>query len=149
MAAKTFNCRVVTPARELLSGAVTYASIPAHDGLMGVLPQHAPIVTRLGIGELKLAFPDTEEARGGDRLYFVAEGFAKMAGDELIILAEEAVPAEQLSESEAQAELAEAEARQAPADTSDATAVAEQIRRDREAARVKLRLARSAKARGI
>lgn len=149
MAAQTFNCRVVTPTEELLSEAVTYASVPAHDGLFGVLPQHAPIVAELGVGELILEFPDREDAKGGRRSYFVDSGFAKMAGDELVILAEMAVPVENLSEADAQAELAEAEARTVPEDAPDRTAATTRISRECQRARLKLRLAKKYRGTGI
>lgn len=149
MAAQTFNCRVVTPTEELLNEAVTSATVPAHDGLFGVLPQHAPIVAELGLGELVLEFPDRSDAAGGRRSYFVDSGFAKMAGDELVILAETAVPVENLNETDAQAELAEAEARTVPEDAPDRSAATERLSRERESARLKVRLAKKYRGTGI
>ncbi len=43
MAQKTFRCKVVTPTASLLDEPVAYASVPAWDGLFGVLPGRAPI----------------------------------------------------------------------------------------------------------
>ncbi len=105
MAKKTFRCKLVTPAASLVNDEVTYASIPAWDGLMGVLPGRAPILARLGMGELKLAFPTTEKGAGGERSYFVDGGFIRMAADELMVLAENATPAEKLTVEAAEAEL--------------------------------------------
>ena len=73
----------------------------------------------------------------------------QMQGDTLIILAEDALPAEEISESDAQAELAEAEARKVSPDATDKAAEADRLRAARDAARWKLRLAKQAKARGI
>jgi hypothetical protein len=50
LAGKTFRCRLITPAAQLLDAPVTYASIPAWDGLFGVLVNRAPIVAKLGVG---------------------------------------------------------------------------------------------------
>lgn len=143
----TFHCRLVTPDAELISDKVAYASVPAWDGLMGFLPGRAPIVARLGMGELRLDF---SAAKGsGSRHYFIDQGFVKMGDGELTILAEKAVPAEQLVEQDAKAELAAAEARAVPADAADPLAAQDAIAHEKDAARIKLRLAQSIKTRGI
>ncbi|MFG0305308.1 MAG: ATP synthase F1 subunit epsilon [Phycisphaerales bacterium JB040] len=142
----TLNCRVVTPSRQLLDEEIAYASVPAWDGLFGVLPGHAPLVAELGIGELRLEFPKDS---GGDRSYLIDGGFVKVDATGVTILAEHAVPAEQLSENDARAELAEAEARTVPAGAPDPAAEADRIRRARDRARLALRLAQTTKSRGI
>lgn len=149
MSKTSFKCRVVTPSKQLLDHEAKYASVPLWDGLMGILPGRAPIVARLGTGELKLDIPDEKHSHTGSRSYFVAGGFMQMSTDTLTILAEQAIPAEQLSETDAQAELAEAEARQVPSDAPDKAAAADKLREQRDAARWKLRLAKQAKGRGI
>jgi len=149
LAAKTFHCRVVTPAEKLVDGEVTYVSVPAWDGLFGVLPNRAPLLARLGMGELKVAFADSGSGKGGERSFLVDGGFVKMAGNSLTILAERAVPAEQLRLSDAEAELAEANARTVPADAPDAAAKQAAVRRERERAALKVRMARTVQSRGI
>lgn len=136
--ANAFECRLITPEARLLDEACVSAVAPMHDGQMGVLPGRAPIVGRLGLGELRLTF-----AKGGTRSYLVDDGFVQMAGNRLTVLASRAIPAETLNESEAQAELAEAQAR-APKDSADA----DRVRRDRDRARAKLALARTFAGRG-
>ena len=143
----TFNCRLVTPDAELLSEAVTYANVPAWDGLMGFEPGRAPIVARLGMGELRLDFPSDKGS--GSRHFFIDQGFLKMGDGELTILAEKAVPAEKLIEQDARAELAEAEARKVPTDAPDAGLAQERITHERNAAKEKLRLAQGVKRAGI
>lgn len=151
MADRAFRCRVVTPAESLLDEQTVYASIPAFDGLMGVLPGRAPLVTRLGVGELTIrtATEGSDRSTGGERSFFVDSGFIKMAEGDLIILAERAIPAERLSEQDAQAELAEAEARVADPDAPDPAAEADRLRLDKERARVKLRMAKQVSKAGI
>jgi len=149
VAEKTIKCQVVTPTKALLSEEVTYASVPAWDGLFGAMHGSSPLVAKLGIGELRLDFPDTDKAKGGSRSYFIDGGFAKMSDEGLTILAETAVPVEALSASEAEAELAEAMARQADVSAADAAQQAERIAKDRTRARAKLRLARASRAHGI
>lgn len=108
MAKKSFVCKVVTPAAALVNDEMTYASIPAWDGLMGFLPGRAPILTRLGIGELRLDHADSSKGKGGTRTFLVEGGFAKMAGDQLMILAERAIPAEELTSEQASEEMRKA-----------------------------------------
>lgn len=145
--ADTFRCRLVTPDAELLAEPVVYASVPAWDGLIGFQPGRAPIVARLGTGELRLDFPAAKGS--GSRHFFVDSGFLKMGEGELVILAEKAVPAERLTEQDAKAELAAAEARQVPADAPDAGVAQDRITHERNAARTKLRLAQNIKSSGI
>lgn len=96
-----------------------------------------------------LKFPAQGNAAGGDRSYLVDGGFVKMAENSLTILAERAIPAESLTVSEAEAELAEAEARQVPADADDQAARNDAVRRDKARAALKVRMAKSAESRGI
>ncbi|MCB9848610.1 MAG: F0F1 ATP synthase subunit epsilon [Phycisphaeraceae bacterium] len=138
MAKKTFHCTVITPAERLLDEEVTYVNIPLHDGLMGILPGRSPILAKLGLGELRIT-----SAEGGDRSYLLEDGFAQMVGDSLTLLAKSAVPVESLSEEEARAELAEANARNAT--EGDAM---RKITRDRDRARLKMRLASSFRSSG-
>jgi F-type H+-transporting ATPase subunit epsilon len=147
MADNTFRCRLVTPAEKLLDEPVTYANVPLWDGLMGIQHGRAPIVGRLGLGELTLRFPEGTHG-GGDRTYFIDGGFVQMAGGELVILAEKAIPAEQLTETDAQAELAEADRLTVPADAADKLRAADEIAHERNVARMKVRIARHARGSG-
>lgn len=148
MASKTFQCRLVTPTAQVLDEPVSYASVPAWDGLFGILPGRAPIVAKLGLGELRLDFPDNAQGAGGSRSFLVEDGFLQMVGDRLTILAAKAIPAESISEAEAQAELAEVEARRAPVGTGESTAQAGRVSRTRDLARAKLRLAKKFRSAG-
>lgn len=149
MSEKTFRCRMVTPTEKLVDDAVVYASIPAWDGLMGVLAGRAPFLGRLGLGELRLTFAGSGSSAPGTRSFLVDGGFLKMADNALTIVAERAFPAETISEIDAEAELREAEARQIPADSADTTTASASLRRDRERARLKVKLAKSIRAGGI
>ncbi|MBX3353217.1 MAG: ATP synthase F1 subunit epsilon [Phycisphaeraceae bacterium] len=136
--AKAFRCRVITPEARLLDEEVSAVNVPMWDGQMGFLNQRAPIVGKLGTGELRLDFTG-----GGERTYFLDGGFAQMVDNRLTILANEAVPAEQINETEAKAELAEAQARQ----SSDPKEM-ERITHERTKARTKIEVAQRFKAKG-
>ena len=145
VASKTFNCRLITPEAKVLDEPVTQAIVPAWDGQIGFLHNRAPMVTKLGIGELRLDFPDENGAAGGSRSYFVEDGFAHMVANNLTILAAGAIAEERLSLAEAEAELAEANARRTEGISAQE---AESIRRDRQRAQMKVFLARAFRARG-
>ena len=88
-------------------------------------------------GELRVDFPG---GAGGSRTFFVDDGFAQMVGNHLTILAASAIDAEKLTESEAQAELSAANARRTEGESESVVA---RIRKERNRATAKLRVARS------
>jgi F-type H+-transporting ATPase subunit epsilon len=145
LAEKSFRCRLITPEAQVMDGPITAAVIPCWDGQMGILTDRAPLVARLGVGELRLDFPDTPQTRGGSRSYLVEGGFAHMLSNQLTILAERATPAESISESDAQSELAAVESRVAAATDP---AAKERVKKDLDRAKRKLREARAFKSRG-
>lgn len=147
LADHTITCRLVTPDAELLNEQVTYASVPAWDGLIGFQHGGASLVSRLGLGKLRLDFP--AEAGSGSREYLIDGGFLEMSNNELVILAERAIAAEEIIESEARAQLAEAEARVVPDDAPNKLEAVEKITREKELARLMLSMANHSKAAGI
>lgn len=150
--AKSFRCRLITPEAAIFDDAAVYASVPAWDGLFGVLPDRAPIVARLGLGELRIDFAPRDGAAGGSRAFLVDGGFVQMASNQLTILADHAEPVESLSESDARAELERlnTDADDAP-HASDADRRAARARRLqlRRRAQLRLRLAQRYRTRGI
>jgi F-type H+-transporting ATPase subunit epsilon len=142
LAQKSFRCKVVTPSAALADDTVSYASVPLHDGLMGFLPGRAPILAKLGVGELRLTIAEDSKGHGGERSFVVAGGFAKMGDGVLTILAEQAVKGEEVSLADAEAELQKALS-ETPKDASPAAADA--LREKRNLARAKVALAKSAK----
>ena len=148
MAVKSFRCRLVTPVAQVLDEQVTSAVIPAWDGLFGVLPDRAPIVAKLGLGELTLDFADSSQGKGGSRSFLVEDGFVQMVNNKLTILAAKAIPTESLSVSEAQTELREAEARR-PDASKNAKAESDKITADKARARMKIHLAQKSGGKGI
>jgi F0F1-type ATP synthase epsilon subunit len=109
MADKTFSCTLITPAARVLDAEVTYASVPMHDGQMGVMHQTGAIVGKLGPGALRLDFPGSGSARS----WFIEGGFMQNVSDRLTILASGATPVDEIDREETRAALAEAEARKA------------------------------------
>lgn len=89
----------------MVNEEVKYVQLPAWDGSMGFLPGRAPLLARLGAGELRLDIADSAKGQGGTRSYFLDGGVAKMQGGELLILAEKATSSESISIADAEAEL--------------------------------------------
>ncbi len=77
---------LVSPARELFSGEVDHVIAPGTDGEFGVLVNHAPFMTTLKNGVVRVLDGDTVTMR-----LFVRGGFADVTPAGLTILAEEAV----------------------------------------------------------
>jgi F-type H+-transporting ATPase subunit epsilon len=86
----TLHFNLVTPEKELASEEVDRVDVPGLEGVFGVLPGHAPLVTALSPGVLKIVRGEKEM-----RL-FVRRGFAEVAPSGLTVLAEEAIPVEKL-----------------------------------------------------
>ena len=136
--AKTFRCTIVTPSQAVFDAEVGYASFPAWDGQLGVMDGRSPLLTRLGIGPMRLELPD-----GASRWYFVDGGFAQVHEGTVTILTEHAAPAEDLSAAEAEAALADANAR-AVAGGKDRA----RVEADQQRARARLALAGTPGGRG-
>lgn len=142
--AKTFRCSIVTPVASVFDDQVVYASFPAWDGQHGMMPGQSPLLTRLGMGSLRLDFPPPD---GGSRWFLIEGGFAQVQGDSqgssLTLLTEGAHPAETLSLTQAQAELAEANARVTKGGKDLAN-----VERDQQRALAKIALAKLVSERG-
>lgn len=141
----SFKCRVITPQAQVLNDEAVQAVVPCWDGLLGVLPNRAPMVMQLGTGELRIDFADMGTAKGGSRSYFVDDGFVQMLDNTLTILAANAVGADQLNETDAQAELAAINALKIDGLNTEELA---RLKKEKARAEAKLRAAREFKAKG-
>jgi F-type H+-transporting ATPase subunit epsilon len=74
---------VISPERVLYEGEADSLVAPAFDGEVGVLPGHAPMMTLLGRGELRLA-------GAGARRFAVEGGFMQVVDDQVRIVTERA-----------------------------------------------------------
>jgi F-type H+-transporting ATPase subunit epsilon len=75
---------VVSPERTLFEGEADSLVAPAFDGQVGIMPMHAPMLTLLGSGELRL------DTTGGERRFAVFGGFLEVADDRVRIVTERA-----------------------------------------------------------
>lgn len=102
MAKNTFHCSVITPERAVLEAEATFVAFPAHDGEVGILPNRAPLLYRMGIGELRV------ESSAGNHVLFVAGGFAQMVENRLTLLTEQAKRIDEINPAAVERALAEA-----------------------------------------
>lgn len=91
---------LVSPAKELFSGEVDNVIAPGSDGEFGVLVNHAPFMTTLRNGVVRVLEGDTVKMR-----IFVRGGFADITSAGLTILAEEARMLDDVKTEDVQAEM--------------------------------------------
>ena len=101
--ADTIQFDLVSPERRVASLEVTSVQIPGADGDMTAMPGHAPLITTLRPGILRV------ESTGGTQEYVVTGGFAEI-GENLSVLAERALPREEMTQEAFNAILEEARA---------------------------------------
>ena len=87
---RSLHCVVVTPERALLDEAADFVALPMYDGELGVLPGRAPLIGRLGYGELRI------RRAGQTRRFFVDGGFAQVRANEVTVLTSRALRAEEI-----------------------------------------------------
>jgi F-type H+-transporting ATPase subunit epsilon len=75
---------VISPEKVLYEGTARSVTAPAFDGEMGILPMHAPLMTLLGKGTLRL---DTTE---GERRFTVQGGFLQVVDNQVRVVTESA-----------------------------------------------------------
>jgi F-type H+-transporting ATPase subunit epsilon len=105
---------IVSPEKLLLSRAVEMVVIPAAEGDMGILPQHAPMIVMLRGGTINIY----EGGQITEKL-FVSGGFAEVTPERVTVLANEATPVGQLVKTDGEKRLATAEAEYAAANKND------------------------------
>ena len=87
----TIQFDLVSPERSLASVAATEVQIPGTDGDMDAMAGHAPVITTLRPGVLRAISAD------GVKAFVVTGGFAEITGTSISVLAEQAVPLEEMT----------------------------------------------------
>lgn len=90
-AAPVLRLELVAPRGPVFEGDVHQVILPGVEGELGILPRHAPLVAQLAIGRMRV------ETTDGEWLDFaVAEGFAKVQANRVIVLADSAQAASEI-----------------------------------------------------
>jgi len=113
--ARVLECIVVTPEETALQTPAQFIALPLFDGEIGIAPGRAPLIGRLGCGEMRI--------REGNNLYryYVDGGFVEVSGNMVSILTQRAIAAEKLDRAEIEAALSAAQ--QKPANTPELMAI--------------------------
>jgi len=101
--AGTMRLEVVTPEELKYEGEATIVQLPGYMGEMGILPEHAPLVTMLKPGELMY--------RNAEGTFHMAvdEGFATIAENKVVCLVDNALRPKQIKPEAAKAKMSELE----------------------------------------
>jgi F-type H+-transporting ATPase subunit epsilon len=115
---------IVTPERLAYSDTVDSVVCPGVEGELGILPHHAPLLSMLGFGELRIR-------KGGQEEFFaIAGGFVQVRPDKVVVMAETAdlaseIDLEAAEQARREAERALTEGFSEPADLARARAAME------------------------
>jgi F-type H+-transporting ATPase subunit epsilon len=118
MAAKTVQLDVVSAEERIFSGEVQTVQVTGSEGELGVYPGHAPLLTTIKPGMVRLVLED-----GAEQIIYVAGGVLEVQPHNVTVLADTAVRGDELDEQKALAAKQRAEA--AIADTSSDLSYAE------------------------
>ncbi len=130
----TMQLDIVTAERLVISEQVDYVSAPGVDGVLGILPRHAPLLTALTQGELHYR-------KGGEEYDFaIGGGFMEVRPDHVTVLADSAEHAEEIDEQRAEQarERAQQLLKEKPKSDPEAAMIEQALRR----AEVRLKVAR-------
>jgi F-type H+-transporting ATPase subunit epsilon len=94
---------IVTPEKLAYSDTVDAVNLPGIEGELGVLPHHAPLVSILGVGELRIRKGGAEES------FAIVGGFLQVRPDRVVVMAETADMASEIDLEKAQQARREAE----------------------------------------
>src|SRR5262249_50589519 len=87
---RSLQCVVVTPERAVLDEPVDFVALPMYDGELGVLPGRAPLIGRLGYGELRVRHGQLT------RRFFIEGGFAQVRRNVVTVLTPRALRSEEI-----------------------------------------------------
>src|SRR6478735_8946469 len=97
------HLEIVTPERLAYSDEVDMVLVPGSEGELGILPHHTPLVSLLGVGELKI------RKGGSEEIFAIAGGFLQVRPDKVVVMAETAEIDSDIDLERAQKARAEAE----------------------------------------
>ncbi|GAB2664948.1 MULTISPECIES: F0F1 ATP synthase subunit epsilon [Arenimonas] len=114
----TIRCDIVSAEEEIFQGDVQLVVATGEMGELGIAPRHAPLITRLKPGQVRLTLAD-----GAEQFFYVSGGILEVQPQVVTILTDTAIRAADLDE--AQAKAAKDEAERMLANRSEAMDLAE------------------------
>ena len=113
------KCLIVTPEKTVLDMEASSVVLPLIDGEFGVLSGHAPVIARIGAGELRAKPPQGESVH-----YYVEGGFVEILDDVVALLTMFAQPTSEMNVAYEEQQFAEALNR--PGDTPELAQIKEE-----------------------
>jgi F-type H+-transporting ATPase subunit epsilon len=92
----TLHVTIVTAQRTVFEGEAEMVNAPGSEGQLGILPRHAPLLTTLAVGELRV------RQHGTDESFYVGGGFLEVNANAVTVLADDAERAASIDEAHAQ-----------------------------------------------
>jgi F-type H+-transporting ATPase subunit epsilon len=86
---------IVSPERMVYSDDVDMVIVPGRNGQLGILPHHTPLISSLGVGELRIKKGGTEESM------LISGGFVEVRPDKVIVMADLAEHSDEIDEAKA------------------------------------------------
>ena len=114
----TIRCDIVSAEEEIFHGTVSMVVATGEMGELGIAPRHAPLITRLKPGQVRVILEN-----GDEQFFYVSGGILEVQPQVVTVLADTAIRAKDLDE--AAAGKAKAEAEKLLANRTDAMEVAE------------------------
>ncbi len=100
----TFQCDIVSAEKSIFSGEVTFMVVAGNLGELGIAPGHAPLLTDLLPGPVRLDFAD-----GSEEVFYVSGGFLEVQPKAVTLLADTAARANDVDEAAARKALEDAQ----------------------------------------
>jgi F-type H+-transporting ATPase subunit epsilon len=117
--ADTIHVDVVSAEQSIFSGEAKFVVLPGESGELGILPKHAPLITRIRPGAVRI-----EKADGEEEFVFVAGGILEVQPRQVTVLADTAIRGRDLDEAKAlEAKRAAEEALRSATDKQEVAAV--------------------------
>lgn len=121
MAAATMQVDVVSAEESIFSGEAEFVVLPGESGELGIYPRHAPLITRIRPGAVRITPP----GGGEEQLIFVAGGILEIQPKVVTVLADTAIRGHDLDEAKANEAIKKAEEARAKATDKQEIAVVE------------------------
>jgi F-type H+-transporting ATPase subunit epsilon len=95
--AHTIHVEVVSLTESVFSGDAEFVVLPGVMGELGIYPKHAPLITQIKPGEVRIKLPGRDE----EQIVFVQGGFLEVQPDVVTVLSDTAIRAHDLDEAKA------------------------------------------------
>jgi F-type H+-transporting ATPase subunit epsilon len=95
--ANTIHVDVVSAEEHIFAGEAEFVVLPGVMGELGIYPKHAPLITQIKPGEVRIKVPGQEE----EQIVFVQGGFLEVQPDVVTVLSDTAIRAHDLDEAQA------------------------------------------------